>query len=338
MSFLQEAFSEFNSAKGSIAATCKYVGDSDEVINGLFRDKLIRFSQPWALNDPVEVNPALKLTFGDESTTFTHFILKGIRLPSYREHVYLNFIEARYNRYGILSLSKELFSYDMWNRYANAHKGFIIDFSQQLDEKACFHSSGLFSGMVNYLDKFEIEIDRPVGVEGYATYDYLNEKLFLNKTNHWKAEREYRIIRPLSEHPEFVQPTDHKSYRDDKVYLFPYDPNAITTIVFGAAMSPNKKRKIMELTSGMKIAYFQALIDRETFDMYYLQVSLWKSQEHFLAQMPQVFVTDDWEFKYKDLEKTVGSFEELPYSDDPVMLNSVADFYKRKNSKRNKGL
>lgn len=326
MSYLENAFSEFIARKGNIAATCKYISDDDNIITGLFQDKLIRFSQPWVLNDPLEVNPALRLTFGDESTTFTHFTYHGIRLPSYREQVYINFIEARYNRFGILSLSKDLFNYDMWNRYSNAHKGFLIDFKQGLDEKACFRSNGLFSGMVTYQDKYEIEVDRPVGPEGYSTYDYLTRDLFLSKTSHWKAEREYRIIRPLSEHQDYVEPPDAKPYRDDKKYLFPYDPSAITTIVFGAMMAQQKKKRILELTSGMNISYFQALLDRETFNIFYLDITKWKSQEHFLNQLPQVFVTDDWEFKYKDLEKTVSSFSELPYTRDPVMLSIVREF------------
>jgi len=334
MTFLEEAFSELNSLRKNIVATCKYVSDDDAVVDGLFRDHLIRFSQPSVLNDPVEVNPGIRLSFGSEPENYAHYTYQGIRLPSYREQIYLNLIEARYNRYGILSLSKNVLSYDMWNRYANEHRGFIIDFKQNIDEKASFKSEGLFSGMVRYLQEYEIVVDRPVGPNGYATYDYLNQELFLSKTYHWRDEQEYRIVRPLAEHPEYKQPIEHKLYRDRRMYLFEYDPSAIAMIVFGAAMEPVKKSKIMDLTAGLNIVYLQALLDKDHFEMYYLPITLWKSADQFLSQLPQVFVTDDWEFKYKDLEKTIRNLEELPYTKDKIMLQMTLDYIRRKEEKK----
>ena len=335
MTYLQEIASNLNGKDKDIAATCKYLSDDDKVIDGLFQNRKIRFSQPWILNDPVEVNPVIKLSFGKDRTNYTHFTYRGIRLPSYRDQVYMNLIEARYNRYGILSLSKDLFNYDMWNHYANAHKGFIIDFKQNLDEKKCFHSAALFSGLVNYVEKYEITVKEPIDERGFVTYDYLNKELFLTKTLHWENEREYRIVRPLVEYPNFIEPPKSISFRDEKIYLFDFDPSAISTIIFGAAMSSDKKRRIMDLTEKLDITYFQSLIDKsDNVAMYYLPISSWESKEKFLSISKQIFLTDDRIFRFRDLKKTVIDLSEIPYYTDPFMKESLIDFIDRKEEKR----
>lgn len=339
MAYLQEHLANYSGKTQKIIATCKYVSDSCQVIRGLFKDHVIRFSQPWVLNDPIEVNPGLVLTFANDQTNYTHYTYDGVRLPSYRDQVYLNLVEARYNRYGILSLSKNLFNYDMWNRYANAHKGFIVDFRQNIDEAKCFRSSGLFSGLVRYVTKYEIEIDSPIGPAGYATYDHLNRELFLTKTAHWKEEQEYRIVRPLAEHPDYREPMERKSYRDKKTYLFDYDPSSIAAIIFGAAMAGDKKKEIFELTADLDVVYCQCLLDKsDDFAMYYLPVSLWTDRDLFLSLSHQVFVTDGHEFKYRELEQTISSLEQIPYFMEPMMQHVLTDFISSKIERKKKGL
>lgn len=335
MTYLQEHLGNYSGKNKNIVATCKYVTDSTEVIRGLFKEHKIRFSQPWVLNDPVEVNPGIVLKFANDQLNYTHYTYQDIRLPSYRDLVYLNLIEARYNRYGILSLSKNLFSYDMWNRYANANKGFIVDFRQNLDEPKCFMSTGLFSGLVKYVEKYEIEVDKPIGTNGFATYDYLNRELFLTKTLHWKDEKEYRIVRPLAEHRQYQDPKEHKSYRDDKLYVFEYDPSSIAAIIFGAAMSSKNKRAILELTAGLDIEYFQCLIDKsDNFALYYLPISAWKDREYFLSLTHKIFVTDGTEFKYRELEQAVSNLDQIPYYKDPAVQYSLTEFIISRKKRR----
>jgi hypothetical protein len=338
MSYLSETLAAIDGRRNNIICTCKYVSDSDEVIEGLFADHRIRFSQPWALNDPLEVNPGLVLSFWDDVTNYTHCIYEDVWLPSYRDQVYLNLVEARYNRYGILSLSKQLFSYDMWNRYANAHKGFIVDFKQAIDEHKCFKSDGLFSGLVNYVEKYEIVVDRPIGDNGYATYDYLTKDLFLNKTKHWKDEQEYRIVRPLSEHPDCVEPPERKSYRDNGLYLFDYDPSSISCIIFGAAMDGKKKRRIVELTEHLGIGYFQCLIDKsDDYALYYLPIDWWKDRKQFYSLRPQLLITDGSEFEHRELKRVIRNLDEVPYCRDQRTRQSLQDYVGRIKSRKRSG-
>jgi hypothetical protein len=190
--------------------------------------------------------------------------------------MHVNVIEARYNRYGILSLTHDPFSYATWNSYANAHKGFLIDLgpSPDLDQTKCFKSEKLLSGPVSYVDRYEIEIDRKIGPDGYQTYDYLNRDLFLTKTSHWEKEQEYRVVISLSECPEYVEPPQNTSHRDYNVYLFPYDPSFIMYIVFGACMDPRKKKRIIELTYNYEITHLQAMLNKiNNCELYYLQIA-----------------------------------------------------------------
>lgn len=338
MSYLSEALAGLDGRRNNIVCTCKYVSGSDEVINGLFSEPRIRFSQPWVLNDPLEVNPGLVLKFWDDETNYTHCTYQGVYLPSYRDQVYLNLIEARYNRYGILSLSKQLFSYDMWNRYANANKGFIIDFKQGIDEHECFKSRALFSGLVEYVPQFEIVVDRPIGDSGYATYDYLTKDLFLKKTEHWKNEQEYRIVRPLSEYPGYVEPSEPKTYRDEELYLFDYDPSSIACIIFGAAMDGAKKRKIIDLTKDLSVGYFQCLIDKsDDYALYYLPIDWWKNREQFFSLKPQLFITDGSEFEHRELHKTVRNLDEVPYCRDRRTKQSLEGYVRRIKDRRAQG-
>ncbi len=39
---------------------CKYISDSDSLIRSIFKNHNIRFTQPLALNDPLEFNPTIK--------------------------------------------------------------------------------------------------------------------------------------------------------------------------------------------------------------------------------------------------------------------------------------
>ena len=89
----------------------KYVSDSTEVINGIFRDHKIRFTQPAALNDPLEFNPTIR--FYSEDGNFNPFEYKGINFPSIHDWHQLNIIEPRINRYGILSLCDNPYSFEM---------------------------------------------------------------------------------------------------------------------------------------------------------------------------------------------------------------------------------
>ena len=335
MSYMSHAFPSLNINTKKISATCKYLTDNVEIIEGLFKKNQIRFSQPWVLNDPIEANPCIDIKIKTMKDINNRYILDDVIIPSYREVIYLNFVESRYNRYGILCLSKNILNYNMWNMYANAHKGFIIDFKMGMDENKTFKSDALISGLVKYVKQYKVVIDRPLDENGYIIYDYLNSDLFLHKTIHWKKEKEYRIIRPLAENPNYTEPEIAKSYRDNNIYLFNFDPYSIASIIFGAAMACEKKKLIIELTEKYGYQYFQCIIDKsDNSKMYYLPIELWKDREEYLNFMPQVFITNGDEFRYFQKHTSVKSIDDIEYCKSKEMRQYSLDYFERKKNNK----
>ena len=110
----------------------KYCSDDPRVINGIFRDHKIRFTQPAALNDPLEFDPIIR--FENNGANYNWFSLNGIPLPSEESRLRHRLIEQQINAFGVLSLTKNPDSFDMWSRYANGHKGFLIEFKSDLNK------------------------------------------------------------------------------------------------------------------------------------------------------------------------------------------------------------
>ena len=98
----------------------KYVPDSSPVIEGIFVKHRIRFTQPAALNDPLEFNPAIR--FNSDDDNFRKYAYQGITMPSIHDWYRLNLIESQINNYGVLSLTDNPFSFELiCGRYAKLY-------------------------------------------------------------------------------------------------------------------------------------------------------------------------------------------------------------------------
>ena len=82
----------------------KYCGDDEKVINGIFKEHQIRFTQPAALNDPLEFNPIIR--FKRSKGKYRNYIFDGILFPSEELRIRHQLIERQLNDFGILSLAK----------------------------------------------------------------------------------------------------------------------------------------------------------------------------------------------------------------------------------------
>ena len=58
----------------------KYFGDKDEVMEGIFKEQNIRFTQPRVLNDPLEFSPTMR--FHNNSSNYQFYDLDGNIFPS----------------------------------------------------------------------------------------------------------------------------------------------------------------------------------------------------------------------------------------------------------------
>lgn len=110
------------------------------MIKCIFEDHKIRFTQPAALNDPLEFQPVIR--FEDATDKCRHFLCNGEKLPSEKLWLRIQWIEQQLNRYGVLSLTKTPDSFDMWNRYANGHKGLLLKLRADFNTRQCMRGRG----------------------------------------------------------------------------------------------------------------------------------------------------------------------------------------------------
>lgn len=145
----------------------KYCSDDTRVIEGIFACHKIRFTQPAALNDPLESQPIIR--FRQRKGKYTHYVFDGIVFPSEEIWLRVQLVERLRNAFGVLSLTKIPDCFDMWSRYANGHKGFLLEFKADFNKPA--NMRGKDSKVyeireVAYVDQYAINVDDLVDEHG----------------------------------------------------------------------------------------------------------------------------------------------------------------------------
>lgn len=224
------------------------------------------------------------------------------------------------NNYGILSLTDNPFSFEMWSHYANGHKGFLIEFNipdKSKPELEIIEGAKLRAHKVRYVRNYHINIDQLRRGKKTIPFYRIRDAIFLRKTYHWKYEQEYRIVRKLSDCESFKPPKRRTSYRDNKIYLFPITLKCISSIVFGVNTPRNIKLKIINLCEGYDINFFQAIIYKDQQNRIKFEpINIFGTIENFLEMLPQLFTFDSIALKYWDEKIQVNSMNEIPYYHD----------------------
>jgi hypothetical protein len=295
----------------------KYCSDYDNVIEGIFEKHKIRFTQPWALNDPLEFNPVIK--FKHNGSNYRCFSLNGVTLPSEEFRLRQNLIEPQINAFGILSLTKIPDSFDMWSRYANGHKGFMIEFDSDFNEHSCMKSRTDETypiREVQYVDEYTINIDELTDENGWIQQESFNEQMFYRKVSRWQDEREYRVVRPFSDLKDYI-PRANKPHRDTRLHLFDFSLDCVTSVTFGASMSNENKERIMKACENTKVKFLQAIIFRDEKDAFgkmgrieLVPVSYFPQ---FDSMLPFSFVGDMNHIEDQKEKLKINSLSELPY-------------------------
>ena len=246
----------------SLPGYCKYITDDRRVLEGIFVEHKIRFTQPAALNDPLDCNPLLKVpsTEGEHAT----FDVNGIEMPTVNLWYYFQLIESHLNSFGILSLTKNPTSFDMWSKYANGHKGIVIELTSEMTKDASFLSKEnkpYEIGSVRYVEHSMIDISDCLDAAGLISMPTFEQHLFFEKSLRWENEREYRMVRNLQDlgkPPEGIR-TGIK--RDRKtIYKSDLPLDLINTVTFGAYMSIEDKHWIIEHCKNSHIQFLQCMI------------------------------------------------------------------------------
>lgn len=315
----------------------KYCSNDEKVLNGIFKEHKIRFTQPAVLNDPLEFNPIIR--FKHNEGKYTNYIFDDIVFPSEEIRIRDQLIERQLNDSGILSLTKVPDCFDMWSRYANGHKGFLIELKEDFNKKSCMLSkdgSVYPIRKVMYVDEYAVNIGDLVDEHGLIPFGVFNEQAFFTKTSRWRDEEEYRLVRRLSDNPCW-QRLENRAHRDRKVYLFDFSLNCIVSVTFGACMSLENKKKIIEACKGSGINFLQAIIIRDQKDKFDrpANVKLVKAESFIdLQRMGDLGMFFEQKF-IEERQKPaipVKKLSELPYYADDEKW--ISQYYKDKKSKQ----
>jgi hypothetical protein len=319
---------------------CKYCGDDERVIKGIFEDHKIRFTQPWAMNDPVESNPSITFRSKDKYCWFSY---EQVLLPSEEWWVRFRLIERRINAFGILSLTKVHDSFDMWSRYANGHKGFLLCLKGNFNEHPCMLSregKPYPVKRVKYRSELVIDMERLVDEQGNLRERLAQEWLFFRKLSRWKSEREYRMVRPFSDLPNY-RPVKNKPHRDTrcKSLLFGFSIDCVELAVFGAYMSRENKARIKRACDSSGIRCFQAIIIRDEREakrgkMGRVKMFPLDRFPELMDMQPFTFIMDTAHFNDQQRIVEIDSLSRLPYwPDDPEWVQELFD--NRRKRERN---
>ena len=301
----------------------KYFSDKDEVMEGIFKDHKIRFTQPRVLNDPLEFSPTMR--FHDNSSKYQFYNLDGNIFPSVEFFFRFQIIEPQINTYGILSLTKIPDSFDMWSQYANGHRGFVIEFKDDFYRHPIMKSKAGDEypvRKVEYVDDYSICLDDLVDKNHEIRIEVIHNELFFKKTSRWEHECEYRMVRSLEGHPDYQPPKTKYTYTctDTKKYLFPFDWDCVSSIILGANMSIENKKIIMKCCEDHNIPLFQAHIIRDHKDRFgkpstilTLGINEFMNEDKILLAKPQLFCTDTVSLGHTDSTVKIAKITDLPY-------------------------
>ncbi len=246
----------------------KYCSAQEKVMNGIFEQHKIRFTQPAALNDPLEFTPIIR--FNDDGDNYRRFTCEGELFPSEEERLRSRIVESQINAFGILSLTKVPDCFDMWSRYADGHKGFLLELKSDFNRHPCMLSKKgecYPIGQVIYVDEYSVNIDDLVNDQDWVPYKSINEKMFFTKTSRWRFEEEYRMVRSLADHSDWHW-LNNRRHRDLNIYLFEFSLDCIESVTFGACMPVENKKKIMAACEGTGIKFLQGCVIRDQKDRF----------------------------------------------------------------------
>lgn len=152
---------------------------------------------------------------------------------------------------------------------------------------------------VEYVDEYAINLDHLVNEQKEIPREVIYDELFFKKTSRWAYEYEYRMVRPLSDHPDYQPPKTNIPYTDTNIYLFPFAWDCVSSVILGANMSMENKRLIADRCKEHNIHLSQAFIirdHRDWFDkpstMYLMSFDQLKSEEAILRARAETFCTD----------------------------------------------
>ncbi|OJV19142.1 MAG: hypothetical protein BGO21_20775 [Dyadobacter sp. 50-39] len=150
---------------------------------------------------------------------------------------------------GVLSLTRSNDSGSMWSRYAEEHKGFVIEFDTHNPFLYNFDSSYakfVYPTPIQYCEErpsfaamdFAYLIN-PAGLASY--FDEMIQKTVFVKGLEWQHEDETRVIRALRQAKKKI------SIGDQRIHLFGFESSLIKNIYLGYQCTPKTKSDVLAI-------------------------------------------------------------------------------------------
>lgn len=272
----------------------KYVSSS--LWECLLKKRLIRFTQPSALNDPFEMKPfyerfvdekALKKTLNETSQLEydrrvveqyeklpdeVRAVLPINSIPTMNEAFSLFFSLVGETLESCIPMAKEKFSENI-----NKHIG-VLCLSEAWDNQLMWsHYADSHKGFViefNPQHSYFNQQRSPVDEFGYLRQVKYAERpsvaltnlesldVFFVKGMDWEREKEWRMLRPLKDHTEIL---------DESIYLFSFPPECITGVILGSQMLPQIKQDIQHFLEGESeyshVVIYHAVLDERRYKL-----------------------------------------------------------------------
>jgi hypothetical protein len=254
----------------------------------VLQNKSIRFTQPGDFNDPFEFRPNISAAASepdlerhleqnldrlvDEELAKYGVLLsdhaRGLRnallaqKPAIPQLVRLlepqtlsivgNFADRFLNaNVGVLCLSEVRDSVPMWGLYGESHHGFVIGFDS---EHPFFRQRRSESDEFGYLRQVAYQKNRPQ----VTLTDTSSREWFHTKSINWADEREWRIVRILSEAQKRVP---HDRF---PICLFDFPPECIREIIIGLRAQPTLTADLRTLGSVFPNAALLRVVEDRT--------------------------------------------------------------------------
>jgi hypothetical protein len=168
--------------------------------------------------------------------------IKTMLLPQLRTVVYQKFEEML----GILCLTESPASLLMWAHYADAHRGFVVEF----DSESPFFNQRLGpEDDFRHLRKVSYQNERPALV----LMEIQDFSPFLVKGKDWAYETEWRMMLPLERASRVfgVGPT--------AVHLFDFPTSAIRGLILGCRMPEATRTEIREILKAPEYTHVRCM-------------------------------------------------------------------------------
>ncbi len=226
-------------------------------IEKIFIEHKIRFPNPLNFNDPFDCKP--KVIFKGTHKEKREFLIsqakirnpylknkeikkilvEGSALKKFRNVEYVNSLFDNYKKlFGLYCLSEISDDLLMWSHYADAHRGFCLQFKSD-------NPDTIFGKAYKITYQEEYPVVNLLELDNFKScFD-----IFATKSNHWEYEKEWRII---------------KTPQEGGAIWYKFDPELLTGIIFGARMKEIDKNKIKKLSEKYPspISFYQSALNQ----------------------------------------------------------------------------